>query len=166
MTTPLQPLEQALGINTNRNQEIAYYQQSINKLTGIYEGNNTKYKGQTFPQIYQALLAQYPTESPFVVAQTVLGIYAAARLTNSIQASVNETGTSVGQIAQGTVAGLDSFATPLQFLTSGAFWVRAGEVILGLVLVGVGMVKLAETNGAAKAVVNNTPLGMARKIVK
>lgn len=63
-------------------------------------------------------------------------------------------------------AAVKSVTSPLDFIASGAFWVRAGEVFLGLILVAVGTVKLAETNKAAQQVVNSPVLKTGFKYAK
>jgi hypothetical protein len=59
---------------------------------------------------------------------------------------------------------LDAFFSTL---TNKLIWIRISEVALGLVLIAVGVAKLADTNSLARAITNNVPpIKAARSIVK
>lgn len=76
-------------------------------------------------------------------------------------------GSSASQGLNMAAPGLGLISSPLEFFSSSQFWTRAGQVALGLVLIAVGMVKLAETSPLARSVVNQVPAVKAvRRIVK
>jgi len=147
-----------------RQQEEQYYEQHyIDKLDGVYEGSNAAYKGMTFPQIYQKLIASHPELSPGQLALVVIQLHAVAKLTNSIAEATGAAGTFPAKASQGVAQGFAKFTNPLDWLTSNSFWVRVGEVLVGLVLVGVGVTKL----GANSQVIQAIPgVKTIRKFVK
>src|SRR5215469_3900480 len=146
-----------------RQQQIDHYAQILSKLKGTYEGNQVDYRGLSAPDFYRKLCAAFPSQSPAALASATLGIWAAGGLTSGLAS----TSGSLGPFISAANAAIPEGIRPLQWLMSGQFWVRTGEVILGIVLVGVGLSKLAESSNAAKAVVNNVPgLKLASKVVK
>jgi hypothetical protein len=151
-------------------------------LHGFYNGNNVKYKGARPSQIYQAIRTAQPGTPGLAIGNAVLGIWTAAAIAGGIAATTTGLGTFVidtgkaGAAAGNTPVGhavgttenaISKITSPLDFLTSQAFWVRAGETFLGLALVTVGMVKLSETSSAAKSITGAVP-GIAKvaKFVK
>ena len=83
------------------------------------------------------------------------------------------TGTGIGAAVTGSAKTATQLAkdasvitNPLQFFSSSAFWVRAGEVLLGIVLIAAGTAKLAETSQLAKSIVTKTPLGHIAKAIR
>ncbi len=155
----------------SRQQQINYYAQFLPH--GTYQGNLTHYKGMTWSQLYIAIAASNGNASPLALANAVLGVWSAQTLGRNTAAA--ETG--LGKFIKSTEAAAAStnFAAGvpipdvLGFLTSGAFWVRIGEVMIGLALITVGMVKLAETSKAAMAIIGNAPVPsvrLAKRFVK
>jgi len=150
-----------------RQQQIDHYAQILSKLKGTYEGNQVDYRGLSAPDFYRKLCAAFPSQSPAALASATLGIWAAGGLTSGLASTSGSLGPFISATNAAIPEGIQQATSPLQWLMSGQFWVRAGEVILGIVLVGVGLSKLAESSNAAKAVVNNVPgLKLASKVVK
>lgn len=167
----------------NQATQDAWYENYLNAhLRGFYNGNNKKYTGASPGQIYQAIRQAQPKTPGLAIGNAVVGIWAAATLAGGIQATSNGLGTFVidsgkaGAAAGNTPVGhavgtaenaVSKITNPLDFLTSQAFWVRAGETFLGLALVTVGMVKLSESSSAAKSITGAVP-GIAKvaKFVK
>lgn len=150
-----------------REAQIEYYSKYLAKLKGTYEGKQVDYRGLNAVDFYKKLCAAEPGMSPAALASAVLGIWAAGGLTSGLAAAGGTLGPFIQASNAAIPEGIQQATSPLQWLMSGQFWVRAGEVILGIVLMGVGLSKLAESNGAAKAVVNNVPgLKLASKVVK
>lgn len=71
----------------------------------------------------------------------------------------------VGAVAQqaGNDLGLGNVDKLFGNLTQKSTWIRAGEIILGALLMAVGIAKLSESNGLAKAITNNVPPVRAAK---
>lgn len=150
-----------------RQAQIEYYSKYLAKLKGTYEGNQTAYRGLNAVQFYQKLCAAEPSQSPAALASVVLGIWAAGGLTSGLAGATGSLGPFLQDTNTAIPQAFQQFTSPLQWLMSGQFWVRAGEVIIGVVLIGVGLSKMAETNSAARAIVNNVPgMKLASKVVR
>lgn len=172
------PGETSLPIigGTRQQQLNGYLARYISKLPGTFpSGNNlSQFAGMTYPDIYNQLAQANPNSSPYSIAVYVEGLYIDAALQKTFIGVFQGTGTITGAIGTGAIKGADQFAKdvspitdPLSFLTSSAFWVRTTEVILGVVLVAVGLSKLAESSPLARSIVNQVPAVKAvRKIVK
>lgn len=138
----------------------------VQAFPGIYNGNNpAQYKGLTFPQIFDAIIASKPhgVMNPQSAYQATALLWITAKLAGVIIATAGGTASFTNTSEQGISRGIAQFTSPLQFLTSGQFWVRAGEIAIGLVLVAVGILKLAEDNGLASSLVNHVPVVKAAK---
>jgi|SRR6516164_1525449 hypothetical protein len=148
-------------------QEVDKYRAIISaKMLGVYNGNTpAQFKGMTFPQIYDEIINSKPPQqvNPYLAFKVVAQLWLAAKLAGVIIDITQATGRFTNTSEQGISRGISQFASPLQWLMSGQFWVRAGEVALGLVLVGVGLAKLAESNGLAEKIVSATPAGRLAK---
>lgn len=142
----------------------------VTRMPGIYNGNTPpQYKGMSFPAIFDQIINSKPpgTVNPFSAFQVVGQLWLAAKLAGVIIDVTQATGGFVNTSGQGISRGISQFTSPLQFFMSGEFWARAGEVLLGLVLIGVGMAKLAETNGVAEKIISATPAGgLAKGLLK
>lgn len=138
----------------------------VTHMPGIYDGNTpAQYKGMTFDAIYNQIINSKPPGqvNPYSAFQIVGQLWLAAKLAGVIINVAQATGGFTNTSEQGISRGISQFTSPLQWLMSGQFWVRAGEVALGLVLVGVGLAKLAESNGLAEKIVSATPAGKLAK---
>lgn len=136
-----------------------------------YMTTHAKYGNQaTLEQYVQAfiLIWEDVKTGQNLATATAGGLAAAGGFAGAAGGIGNAIAAGVGAGASTQLGGnlLGAITSPLQFFSSSQFWVRTGEVLLGLVLVSVGMVKLAETSSLAKTVVNNVPaIKAARKIV-
>lgn len=136
----------------------------------VYTGKSTLYKGKSFSQIYQMIRQAHPT-SP---AATVAGNVFILLVTQGFATAVGSGATTATQATAATGTGIAKtnfnvldIPNFLTLLTSVQFWERMGEVLLGLILISVGTVKLAETNKAASSIVQNVPaLKYAKMLVK
>lgn len=163
----------------SRQELIQQYASLLNMYPGpatvdYSSGPGTKYNGLTWGEFYIELATAHPNIDPKALADAVLGQKAAARLTGrlanvgtGLANFVNQSGKAAANTNfAGPLKGPLQFASGLGFFTSSQFWVRAGEVLLGLALISVGTVKLAETSQVAQQIVKNTPVGRVARFVK
>jgi hypothetical protein len=124
---------------TSRAQAVAGYVAFLESEYGAQlAGSFQAYAGEHPSQTANAALNSWAN----VVAQSYGPNFASA-----LKEAVEEDANATSQAASGTVAGLDAtekslFGGVLGFLsdlTSGQFWVRAGEVVAGLILLGIGL---------------------------
>lgn len=128
---------------------------------------------------WRTYAAAHPTLDAATAVQAYADSIAAEGIGTAVAAAGNGTGAAVQQIGTGTAAGLQQIshsplgtllssadAVPkfLSMLTSGNLWMRVGEVLAGLILLGIGVNALfkgkplsAVTGAAAKA----APLALA-----
>lgn len=89
--------------------------------------------------------AQYPQYS----ANQAVSAFLATALGASLSAGITGTGTALGQIPQAAATGaenaVNNLSNPLDLLGSfnlGSWFLRIGEILLGLVLIGVGVARI------------------------
>lgn len=88
---------------------------------------------------------------------------------NPAKSVAGAAGNAVGSAAQSAASdlGLGSLDAFFSTLTNKLIWIRISEVALGIVLIAVGVAKLAETNSLARGIMNNVPpIKAARSIIK
>lgn len=106
--------------------------------------------GAQLADSYQAYAGEHPSESANAALNAWANVVADSygpNFASALKEAVEEDANATSQAATGTVAGLDAteqslFGGILGFLsdlTSGAFWIRAGEVVAGLILLGIGL---------------------------
>lgn len=160
------PGDPVTGVPANRAGQVGWYRNYIsNAFKGVYNGNG-KYQGMTFPQIYDSILASSPRISPLDATKDVASIWVAAKLAGVIIAATTVAGTAAAATGQASVNVGSQFASilsPLDFFASPQFWIRAGEVLLGLVLIAAGVSKLAGDSGIAGSIVSKVPAVAAVK---
>jgi hypothetical protein len=116
-------------------------------------------------------LASYRNDAGSLVGGGVSGVIEIDSY-NPLTKKFTKLGTRAGAIASaatGTSGSniLDGLNKFFGNLTQKETWIRVGEVALGLVLISVGLVKMAENNQIARNIVNQVPVvKAARKIVK
>ena len=145
-----------------RKEQITYYEQWIAKLTGTYQGNDVAFQGQTWVQIYEYLLAQFPSESPKDIGDKVVGLWATQQVGQGIATSGSELGpfSAAAQKAAaqtnfagpfagilGPFAGLTDALIELasgigafyDAVTDGKMWRSLGWLLLGAILLILGI---------------------------
>lgn len=149
--------------NGSRAQQAAYYQQFIAKIPGHYTGDNAKFKGKTWVQIYQAWLKQFPDQSPKDIGDKVVGLWAAQTEADKIAAAAGQLGPFTTSAEQGIEKAAGQFAwvgqltDPIRAIaealagvgggiaafydavTDGKLWRSVGWLLLGLVLLIIGI---------------------------
>ena len=157
--------------NGDRQQQILYYEQYIKKLPGTYQGDDTRYRGKTWPEIYQLFLKLAPGASPKDVGDKVVGLWATQRVAGNTQAAVGGLGPFTQQVenaaattnfAAGIPSPLSGIAGALSaffaVVSDGKMWRSLGWIVAGIVLMIIG-VALWIGPSAARA----TPYGAAAK---
>jgi hypothetical protein len=100
-------------------------------------------------ETFQTFANQFHSEYPQYTAQQVLSAFLATELGASLSAGLPIAGQAVGSIpgaaAKGAENAVKNLTNPLDLLGSfnlGSWFLRIAEILLGLVLVGVGVAKL------------------------
>lgn len=125
-----------------QNQNIAYY-------AALFDH---KYPGKGAGAAYTAYAEANPSLTPYQAAQAFLLEIGTAGLAKAIADAAAATAQATGQAAVGGAIGaekaaktisslnpLSGIASILSGLTSGNFWLRVGEVLAGLILLGIGV---------------------------
>lgn len=139
---------------SDRQAQIIANAQSLDKQ---FQGMNKGAPGGDWGGAYIKYMALHPTLSPDAVFNAVENRLALvekglAAFPKTIGEAVGAVGTATGQIGKGTVKGLNIPQDVLGGLNLGNLLLRVGEVLLGIVLLGVGIAKLTGADNAiAKA---------------
>ena len=160
------------GPNAPRGQQIDYYAGWLAQLPGTYQGNEKAYDGLSWPALYRRLASAHPTADPKQLADTVLGIESAQKLSTSTQATIAGTGNSVSAIEQGAantnfaagvpgsgvLTGLAAIGDFFQRLTQGNTWVRLAKIVVGGALVLIGLAHMTGADNAAFNAARKVPV--------
>lgn len=155
-------------------QVLAYLGAFGGTVTAAWVTRNPSLKpleGNTAPEVYQALKTANPKATPYRLASAITAIWAGSGLASGIADLVNNVGAATAASAAGTVAGLNQFANAVPAITNplsgldaffgtlgdASLWIRVGEVLLGLILLGVGAARITHVQNpvsmAVKAVI-------------
>lgn len=129
-------------------------QEFANQLNAKFPGkkiNDPNYPGADIGQQWLNYYAKYsPHYSLDVLEKGFLDVIALEEIKGGISQSVSATATATNQIAQGSAAGLEDFYKSFNL---GSWFLRIAEILLGIVLVGVGIARLTGAqNVISKAV--------------
>ena len=108
----------------------------------------------TLASQFQSFALTYHASNPAYNAQQVLSVYLAQKLSGSLATGITGAGTALGQIPAAAAKGAADAANtldPFHGLNLGSWILRIGEILLGIVLVGVG---IARITGAQNAISN------------
>lgn len=107
--------------------------------------------GSAFLSWYATAHAQSPSLTPYNASVVWL---AGTGVGNAVGASVGATGAATNQTATGTVNGLNQFSKDvLGGFNLGGWFMRIGEILLGLVLIGVGVARITGVQNIVSAAV-------------
>ena len=124
-STPLTPAQKKW---TNG---VEHYAVVLEKLPGTYQGNQTKYKGQKWSQLYinLAYLPQYKYKvDPGQLASAVVDIYGAQKVGGVVGSAFIGSGNAAGAIQKGA----ENFKSPIKvpsapsWLTNWGGWIGSG----------------------------------------
>lgn len=140
---------QGLPANATRAQALAY----LARLFGGYKYHNqskTPYEGMDSAALYDYIAAKNPRARPHDIAAAVADLLVSSGFAKTIGGVVVGTGIATADIAKGTVAGIDQFASSplgqlgafLGSLSQASTWLRVAEGVLGVVLIAIGVARM------------------------
>ena len=138
--------------------QIDHYASLLDKK---YPGNLSG-ESVTLADDYRVYMAAHPEKNPKTVYDTIIyRLKMLGQVPKTIGDAIGAVGTATGQIGKGTVKGLNIPKDILGGLDLGSMMLRVGEVILGIVLIGVGIAKLTGAdNVVSKAALSAGKLAM------
>jgi len=155
-------------------------------------GGLTQKQRDEIDQVYQAAISKGDTQlaqdwlvfanefwpqHPTYSVQQVLDAFLAVEVGKGLGKGISNVGTLVGSGVPNAAAkaaeSLPKVSNPLTAIADffGALsqantWIRVAEVVLGVVLLGVGLAHLTGTSNAISKVVGATPVGRVGKVLK
>jgi hypothetical protein len=152
----------ALATNATKAQALAY----LSKQWGTYTYSNTTktpYQGMNASELYAYLAKQNPTASPYTLAVDTSDLLLSSDLAYGIGGSVTAAGDATGDIATGTVKGLDQFLSNplfgfLTIFTNGELWIRVAKVVIGGIVLIVGLAHMSGASNAIASTARKAPL--------
>ena len=114
------------------------FQQQLNAIL-----NEMHAKGDTqLAQQFQVYALQQHALHPTFTAQEILQAFLSVELGGGLAAGIGQTGTDLGQIPGAAAKGAENAVETLGGFNLGSWFLRIGEILLGLVLVGVGVARI------------------------
>ena len=126
-------------------------QEPVSYFAQVFDMKWGQAAGDTYTQWANAEIAAHPSFTPYQLAKAFAVQVAAKGLAKALQDAATATAKLTGQATTGAATGaanalqtltsnpLGGIASILSGLASGAFWLRAAEVLMGLVLAGIGL---------------------------
>lgn len=143
------------GLNNGKAIDLAGLQEKQATIEGFH-GYPTEVMAEQHPNAVNPLTR--------ILADTWIADYNAALSTQSQPGGKNASNLGVVGAVQNAVGTITS---PLDFITSQAFWIRAGEIIAGIILLSVGLVRLSGSSPLASKIVQAVPgAAVAKGLVK
>lgn len=117
-------------------------------------------KGETqLAQQFQQYALQQHAINPSWPVQNILQAFLALELAGGLSTGLGQTGTILGQVPGAAAKGAEKAIESLGGFNLGSWFLRIGEILLGLVLVGVGVARITGTqNIISKAVKAKVPI--------
>lgn len=143
---------------------------SASQFTTIWTGNfqtdlnktiaamNAKGDRQLATQ-FRAYALQQHASNPSMGMQDILNAFIALDVAGALGTAIGQTGTVLGQVPGAAAAGAEKAVNSLGGFNLSSWFLRIGEILLGLVLVGVGIARITGTaNVISKAVKAKVPI--------
>lgn len=107
----------------------------------------------------QAYASQLHAQHPELTFQQVLNAFVAVEAAGGLGTAIGQTGTILGQVPGAAAKGAENAVQSLGGFNLSSWFLRIGEILLGLVLVGVGIARITGAqNVISKAVKTRLPL--------
>lgn len=128
------------------------------QLMAAVQAANAKGDHQLAQQL-QVYALQLHAQHPELTFQQVLNAFLAVEVAGGLGTAIGQTGTLVGQVPGAAAAGAEKAVDSLGGFNLGSWFLRIGEILLGLVLVGVGVARITGAqNVISKAVKTRLPI--------
>lgn len=105
----------------------------------------------------RAYALQMHAQHPELTFQQIVQAFLATDLAGALGTTIGQTGTILGQVPQAAAKGAENVT--FHGLNLGSWFLRIGEILLGIVLVGVGVARITGAqNAVSKIVKTKLPL--------
>lgn len=125
------------------------FQTDLNRV--ISEMNAKGYK-QLAVQ-FRAYALQQHAQHPELTVQQLLNAFVASELAGALSTGIGQTGAVLGQVPGAAAAGAEKAVESLGGFNLASWFLRIGEILLGLVLIGVGVARITGAQNAISKVV-------------
>ena len=118
-------------------------------LNHVIAAMNAKGDKQLAIQFRQYAL-QTHSQHPELSVQQLLSAFVATELAGAVSTGIGQTGTILGQVPGAAAKGAEN---AFHGLNLGSWFLRIGEILLGIVLVGVGVARITGAQNAVSKIV-------------
>ncbi len=118
-------------------------------LYNVVKEMQTKGYSQLATQFRSYALQQHAINASWPVSQ-ILQAFIALELAGGLSTGIGQTGTILGQLPQAAAKGAEN---AYRGLNLGSWFLRIGEILLGIVLVGVGLARITGAQNAISKIV-------------
>jgi hypothetical protein len=150
---PLQVLPTPTGgtpITTQLTQQwTGNFQVDLNRFIAAANAAGDKQLAIQFRQYALQMHAQHPELS----VQQILSAFVASGLAGALSTGIGQTGTVLGQLPGAAAKGAANAIDTLGGFNLSSWFLRIGEILLGLVLVGVGVARITGVQNAVSKIV-------------
>lgn len=143
MTTPPTPTG---GIPITTQLTRTNFQSDLNRFV---KAANAKGDHQLAIQ-FRAYALQEHAKHPELTVQQLLNAFVATELGGALSTGIGQTGTLLGQVPGAAAKGAEN---AFHGLDLGSWFLRIGEILLGIVLVGVGVARITGAQNAISKIV-------------
>lgn len=127
------------------------WQEQVNAIAVELDAS---YPGKGYGTGFLKYAAQHPGTDVTTLGKAYAITIALGNLKTNLPAAASATGTATGQIAIGAGKGAAQAAQDLfKGLNLGTWFIRIGEIVLGIVLIGVGIARITGAQNAISKVV-------------
>jgi hypothetical protein len=147
----MQPMQQIGGPGTITGPEqfttvwTGNFQTDLNHVISAMNAKGDKQLAVQF----RAYALQQHAQHPELTVQQLLNAFIAVELAGALSTGIGQTGTLLGQVPGAAAKGAES----LGGFNLGSWFLRIGEILLGLVLIGVGVARITGAQNAISKIV-------------
>lgn len=144
---PLQVLPSPTGgIPINTQLTSTNFQQDLQRFVNQANAQGDKQLAIQF----RAYALQQHALHPTLTVQQLLSAFVATELGGALSTGIGQTGTTLGQLPGAAAKGAEN---AFHGLDLGSWFIRIGEILLGIVLVGVGVARITGAQNAISKIV-------------
>lgn len=121
-------------------------------LNRVIAAMKAKHDNQLATQ-FRAYALQQHAAHPELSVQQLLSAFVALELAGALSTGIGQTGTVLGQVPGAAAKGAEKAIESLGGFNLASWFLRIGEILLGLVLVGVGVARITGAQNAISKVV-------------
>ena len=125
------------------------FQTDLNRVIAAMNAKGDKQLATQF----RAYALQQHAKHPELSVQQLLNAFVALELAGALSTGIGQTGTVLGQVPGAAAKGAEKAVESLGGFNLASWFLRIGEILLGLVLVGVGVARITGAQNAISKVV-------------